>query len=1251
MNHATVVCRDGVIVAILPGEAGPDGKLGTEDDVAGRVPLGPRVMQAAGLHVYAAFVDPYVEIDVPAPAADTNGRHWNAAVMPQRTALDGGGIDEATAASLRKLGFAAACISPRGGVFRGQSAVVSLAKPAEDASAAKPPVYKTRAYQTVAFESAGGYPSSQMGAIALVRQCLSDAEWQAAERAAGRRVGGADAIDSLIAGWKTIADVPERAGTLLFDCRDELVELRALKVAKEFDRPLMLLGNGLEYQRLEALKARAAVPLLLPLNFPKAPDVGAVGKQEATELADLMAWEQAPSNPKRVKAAGMNFALTTARLRDKDEFRANVRLAIQGGLSEADALAALTTVPAGLLGVEKRMGTVEAGKIANLLLTDGPVFEKKTKYRSVFVDGVEHVLFTPPEEIDGDWALTIPGAPEAKRRLEITKDNSITIHRDDKSVKGEKVSFENGVVSFTFDHEPLDGKAGIYASSAAVVSDVNGRAVRLVGQGVRPDGTRFDWSAVRQPEGGLSSMTGLWDYRYAVDANGAVRTGTLEVLKENNDKGERVLLRTLSDDQTITSIAGASVKGEADVLTFDVPASEGSATTVRIVFDRKAKPAAMKGEERTGDRVTTFEGVKRRGEHTSPVGKWRITEADGQLRKMDAADGLNMEVKGKAVTLTFTNAGKDPIVIKADKVEIDKNVLTFEHSLKELGMEGVSKDRVVVEGDGFVGVSTLPDDSKHTYRAVRTPEPKEDETTDDAWRFVAVPEKLPTPFGPYGLVEPAVQPDYVLIENATIWTGKEVIEKGTVLVQKGKIIFVGTGATPMYSDDTVKIDATGKFLTAGIIDAHSHTGISGGVNEGGQAVTAEVRIEDVTNPDTVDWYRQLASGVTSTLALHGSANAIGGQSQTCKIRWGVADPEGMHFEGAIPGIKFALGENPTGKNGDGTNGGQYPISRMGVEAIIRDRFTAAKEYAAKRAVAGSNVRRDLELDALVEILEGKRLVHCHSYRQDEIVMLCHVAKEFGFKIGTFQHILEGYKVADYVRDYSGGGSGFADWWAYKVEVQDAIPAGLPIMHEAGAVVSFNSDSNELVRRLNVDAAKAVKYGGLSDLEAWQFVTLNPAKQLKIDGRVGTLEVGKDADMALWSGDPMSTFSKCEATWVDGRCLFSLEQDAANRKQITAERQRIIQKLLVGADKKKAEEGGEGKAGDGPAAGAPAGPAGAPGERRRRRPPSQEESEAAEALRIHMMAKAQGLGEHRAGVCGCGVMSEDQLVERAEEASR
>ncbi|MBL8764822.1 MAG: amidohydrolase family protein [Phycisphaerae bacterium] len=444
-----------------------------------------------------------------------------------------------------------------------------------------------------------------------------------------------------------------------------------------------------------------------------------------------------------------------------------------------------------------------------------------------------------------------------------------------------------------------------------------------------------------------------------------------------------------------------------------------------------------------------------------------------------------------------------------------------------------------------------------------------------------VPEPSGFPFGPYSVPAPPGAAR-VAIVGATVWTSgpRGTIAGGVVYVDAGKIRFVGDAnewtrfARELGGAEPDRIDATGKHLTPGLIDCHSHTGISKGVNEAGQAVTAEVRIADVTDPDAINWYRQLAGGLTVVNSLHGSANPIGGQNCVNKIRWGVERPDDMHMEGVVGGIKFALGENVTQANWSDRAAPRYPRTRMGVETLLRDRFAAAREYsgvmeawAARGGRPGDRPRRDLELEALAEVLAGTRLVHCHSYRQDEILMLCRVAGEFGFTIGTFQHGLECYKVADEVKRSALGASLFSDWWSYKVEVQDAIPQAGPILHERGVVVSYNSDSDEMARRMNTEAAKAARYGdGLSPEDALKFVTINPARQLKIDARTGSIEAGKDADLALWSGDPLSAFSRCEATWVDGRALFSLEADARARETIAKERTRLLAKLL--AEKKK-----------------------------------------------------------------------------------
>jgi N-acetylglucosamine-6-phosphate deacetylase len=341
--------------------------------------------------------------------------------------------------------------------------------------------------------------------------------------------------------------------------------------------------------------------------------------------------------------------------------------------------------------------------------------------------------------------------------------------------------------------------------------------------------------------------------------------------------------------------------------------------------------------------------------------------------------------------------------------------------------------------------------------------------------------------------------------------------------------------------------------------------MQGGLNEGTEAVTCEVRAEDVLYPWDEDIYRELAGGLTIAQLLHGSSNPMGGQSAVIKLRWG-QPASNLLMKGARPGVKFALGENVKRSNWT-TPTSRYPKTRMGVEQIMRDRFQAAVEYRDAWSVweadkkKNPRPRRDLETEALLEIVEGKRAVHSHSYRQDEILMLIRVADDFGFTIGTFQHVLEGYKVAEALLAHGAAASTFSDWWSYKVEAFDAIPFNGALMHQVGVNVSFNSDSGELARRMNLEAAKAVKDGGVSEEEALRFVTLNPAIQLGIDDRVGSLEVGKDADFVIWSGDPLSTYSICEQTWIEGRRYFSVESDVAMRERDAEERLRLVGKVL------------------------------------------------------------------------------------------
>ncbi|MFQ5720583.1 MAG: amidohydrolase family protein, partial [Acidobacteriota bacterium] len=429
-----------------------------------------------------------------------------------------------------------------------------------------------------------------------------------------------------------------------------------------------------------------------------------------------------------------------------------------------------------------------------------------------------------------------------------------------------------------------------------------------------------------------------------------------------------------------------------------------------------------------------------------------------------------------------------------------------------------------------------------------------------------------------------VAPARLLVRGATIWTqGPEgVLADADLLVENGLVTRVGRGLS--VNGEVMVIDAAGKHVTPGLIDCHSHTAIRGGVNEGSNNITAEVRIRDVIDAEDINIYRQLAGGLTTAHSLHGSANSIGGQDAVIKLRW-PSTADDLLFDGAHPGIKFALGENPKRSNFRRPGAPpRYPATRMGVMESIRARFLAARDYmnewqaydalSRREKSRREPPRRDLQLETLAEILRGERYVHSHSYRQDEILSLMRLAEDLGFRVRTFQHVLEGYKVADELAAHGAGASTFSDWWAYKLEAYDAIPYNGALLHDRGVVVSFNSDSSELARRMNLEAAKAVKYGGVDPVEALNFVTLNPARQLGIDERVGSLAPGKDADFVIWSGDPLSDYSIAEQTWVDGVREFDRAADLAGREAVEAERAALIEWIRTGDKKKEEGEAGE-----------------------------------------------------------------------------
>lgn len=528
-------------------------------------------------------------------------------------------------------------------------------------------------------------------------------------------------------------------------------------------------------------------------------------------------------------------------------------------------------------------------------------------------------------------------------------------------------------------------------------------------------------------------------------------------------------------------------------------------------------------------------------------GTWEVT-VDGKT--------LPLVVEGEADKLDAKLGGE-----KAGFSARENAVLLVAPARLIGGGEGGVRLSGRLTGDTIAGTGDAPAGATVRWSAKRTAAfaKKPDDKPTPGDKPLDFPETYPA--GAFGRAAPP-EPQTVLVQGATIWTSaaQGTLQNADLLVTNGKISAVGPGLKAPAGARV--IDGKGAHVTPGIIDCHSHTAISKGVNESSHAVTCEVRIADVIDATDIDVYRQLGGGVTAANVLHGSANPIGGQNQVIKFRWGGL-PEEMKIVDAAPGVKFALGENVKQSNRGARFTTRYPQTRMGVEQIIRDRFRAAQEYdAAMKRKDGLPPRRDLQLEALSEIVSGKRLIHCHSYRLDEIHAFLKAVGEFNVRPATLQHILEGYKVADEIAKAGVGASSFADWWAYKWEAFDGIPDNATIMHEQRVLTSINSDSPDLARRLNTEAAKMTKYGGMSPEEALKLVTLYPAQQLRIETKVGSLEPGKDADFVIWNGHPLSNYTHANQTWIDGRKYFDRAEDIEARKSFAAQREALVQKALA-----------------------------------------------------------------------------------------
>lgn len=928
LDSAALIVRDGYIV-----DAGKNLTL----------PKASVMIDVKGKHIYPSFIDLFTDYGLPEVKkaqsqenpqllSNTKGAYsWNQCIRSEYDAYLNFSTDPKKAEEFRKLGFGVAMSVYKDGIVRGTSVLTLLNDQKENNV-----ILKDRAAANFSFDngsSSQDYPSSLMGAIALIRQTYLDAQWY-------KNGGSTKEYNISLDAFNKLKDLPQ-----IFDAGDKQNELRADRIGDEFGTSYILKGTGNEYERINEIKATNC-SLIVPLNFPEAYDLSDPYDAANLSLHQLKEWELSPYNTAFLVQNQIPFALTTADLKNRNDFLKNLRKAIDAGLSEQNALSALTTVPAKMIGMEKELGMLKKGMLANFIITSKKFTDKDNVLFENWVKGIRYSYAdVQAGELRGNY--TINGIGSKPLRLRISGDylNPDAFIYEDTAAS--KVSFNRQVatVNIQIELKKAAEKNGIYRLSGMFNEDC-----RLAGNVLLPSG---EW--------------GKWSARF--DSASVIPTPKPDTAKK------------------------------------DIPG-----------------------------------------------------------------------------TMTFPNMA-------------------------------------------------------------------------------------------YGWKELPKANDFV-VRNTTVWTNEQqgIVSNTDVYVVNGKIKMIGKNLS--VPQGTESIDGTGKHLTPGIIDEHSHIAVSGSVNESGQSSSSEVRIGDVIDADDVNIYRQLAGGVTSAHILHGSANPIGGQTQLIKMRWGQA-PEKLKFEGAPGFIKFALGENVKQSNWGDKQVVRFPQTRMGVEQVYRDHFTRAKEYSLalskedniKKAPGFIPVRRDLELDALVEIMNKKRFITCHSYVQSEINMLMHVADTFGFKVNTFTHILEGYKVADKMKAHGVSGvSSFSDWWAYKFEVYEAIPYNGAIMHRMGLNVGFNSDDVEMARRLNQEAAKAVKYGGVSEEEAFKFVTLNPAKMLHVDDKVGSIKEGKDADLVLWNDHPLSIYAKPLQTYVDGIRYFDIERDAQLRKEMTSERARLMQKMTDAKNK-------------------------------------------------------------------------------------
>lgn len=1098
------------------------------------VPPDAEVIDCDGKYLYPAFIDPLVEL--PLAPADRPDDHWNGHIQPHRRAHAVWPSDDKVAAQYRRAGFGAILIAPSDGILKGTSALVTTAKLPVAKTALRGDVFQHLTL-VLGRQDRGGYPNSPMGVVALTRQTLSDAQWYQQAQQAFRADPTLPAPDRNVA-LEALGPLVRGEQTVMIDSGNELYALRADRMAREFSLRAIIRGSGREYRQTAALAALGRT-FVVPVDFPKPPEVGSIEAATSVSLQSLMHWYLAPENPARLERAKVAFVLTANGLDSPGDLLGSARKAIDRGLSPKRALDSLTIGSAKLLEIDHLVGSLERGKLANLLVTSGPLWEKKSTIEETWVQG-ERYRWQPHTPLDpsGRWRLELAGPKELPTSLDLQLENMSDKPKGRLALSGQLDEPPSAKESQTSSASPSSGKAPSRDKAQAAAKDAQSAERAEAKSSDRPEKPlelkkptsdvppKDDSAQPPKPEKGQPGESAS-EAAPAPNRKSDAQPPTESSQPEKTAKAPRVAdLRSLG-------FADFRIEAVVDAAKLDVEPAGFAGLSLTILSDEDHGETLVGRIQWPDGQVSTITGSRiEQSDNGRPDNDKSANDASTAKTKADQGeadkDKTNKDAANKADAKNAAPESAD-----ADKEAEDKEVANRNAAVKEKSTKEADKKSAQPQADEFVCDVNFP-------------------------------------LGAFGTGGRPEQPQWLLVRGATIWTSDKAgtIPSGDLLVHRGVIKAVGRDlAAP---EGAMVIDAKGKHVTAGIIDCHSHMATDGGVNESGQAVTAEVRIGDFIDSNDMNIYRQLAGGVTAANVLHGSANPIGGQNQVIKLRWGALDEE-MKMREAPAGIKFALGENVKQSNWGERATGRYPQTRMGVEQIMRDRFEAAKLYREAQAASAAGrralpPRRDYELEAISEILEHRRWIHCHSYRQDEILAFLRTLEDYGVTVGSLQHILEGYKVADEMARHGATGSTFSDWWAYKVEVIDAIPFNGAVMHQAGVVVSFNSDDNELGRHLNHEAAKAVKYGGVSPEEALKFVTLNPAKQLRIDRYVGSLAEGKQADFVIWSGSPLSTLSRCEQTWIDGRKYFDREQDVELRRHAESLRRQLVQRILDSGEK-------------------------------------------------------------------------------------